>query len=63
MGIFAEDETVRPEELCELTEEGDIALKDKNCIVRLGKSRILSLKYTESLFCDKISAPTIGYQY
>ena len=35
MGIFAEDETVRPEELCELTEEGDIALKDKNCIGRL----------------------------
>ena len=52
MGILADDETVRPEELCELTEEGDIALKDKNCIGRLGKSRILSL-YSESLFAIK----------
>ena len=51
MGIFAEDETVRPEELCELTEEGDIALKDKSCIGRLGKSRILSfLTFTVNLF-------------
>ena len=52
MGILAEDETVRPEELCELTEEGDIALKDKNCICRLGKSRILPF-LCESLFAIK----------